>query len=129
MIASGIYLLLISGLWEWLHNSLKLNEGIPESLVEQSNLSWFILNFIMEFLFYSAIPSIGYSFFYLILPFEGFKAGLAAALFALILGGVPIIMIISVRLKLPLAYLTFTLLGYFVKLAGSIIIIGYLYSL
>lgn len=123
----GIYLLLVNILWEFLSRKLNLHRGIPDEMIEKMGVGWLVTNYIMEFLFYVAIPAIGYSFFYLILPFEGIRAGLAAGLFALIMGAVPIVMVISVRLKLPLTYLTFTLFGYYVKLTGSLAIIGYLY--
>jgi hypothetical protein len=127
LLFGGIYILLINILWEYLAKVFKLQQGIPDEMIEKMGLGWFVTNYIMEFLFYVAIPAIGYSFFYLILPFEGIRAGLAAGLFALIMGAVPIVMIISVRLKLPLAYLTFTLFGYYLKLTGALAIIGYLY--
>jgi len=123
----GVYLLLINFIWEFLSRKFKLYGGIPDEMIEKMGIGWLVTNYIMEFLFYVAIPAIGYSFFYLILPFEGIRAGLAAGLFALIMGAVPIVMVISVRLKLPLAYLTFTLLGYYIKLTGALAIIGYLY--
>ena len=127
LLFGGIYILLINILWEYLAKIFKLQQGIPDEMLEKMGLGWFITNYIMESLFYVAIPAIGYSFFYLILPFEGIRAGLAAGLFALIMGAVPIVMVISVRLKLPLAYLTFTLFGYYLKLTGALAIIGYLY--
>ena len=127
LLFGGLYILLINILWEYLAKIFKLQQGIPDEMIEKMGLGWFVTNYIMEFLFYVAIPAIGYSFFYLILPFEGIRAGLAAGLFALIMGAVPIVMVISVRLKLPLAYLTFTLFGYYLKLTGALAIIGYLY--
>ena len=83
----------------------------------------------MEFLFFVTIPTVSYSFFYLIVPFSGIKAGMAATLFAFTLGAVPLVMSLSVRLKLPMQYLLFLLLSYLVKLGGSLAIIAYLYTL
>ena len=129
LVSAGGYLLLISLLLEFISKKLSTGKGLSEELKEETGTGWFILNFIMELLFYVAVPTIGYSFLYLILPFEGIKAGIAAALFALVIGAVPITMGLSVRIKLPLPFLTFFLLGYFIKLAGSLVIIGYLYTL
>ena len=125
----GLYLFVISLLLEYISHKLKLMGGIPKEMVEKSSAGWFTMNYLMEFLFYIVIPSVGYSFFYLVMPFEGIKAGLAAALFALVMGAVPLVMILSVRVKLPMVYLTFLLLSYFIKLAGAMAIIGYLYVL
>jgi hypothetical protein len=126
---AGGYLLLISLLLEFVSKKLSLNKGLPEEIIEETNISWFGLNFLMELLFYVAVPTIAYSFIYLILPFEGVRAGMASALFALVLGAVPLTMGLSVRIKLPMPFLIFSLLSYFIKLSGSLIIIGYLYTL
>jgi len=128
-IGGGIALLLLSLLMEFISSKLKLLDGIPNEMLEESSSAWFTLNYLMEFLFYVVIPSVGYSFFYLMLPFEGLRVGLAATLFALVMGAVPLVMVLSVRIKLPMAYLTFLLLSYFFKLVTSMIIIGYLYAL
>ncbi len=128
-IGGGIALLLLSFILEFISSKLKLLDGIPKDMLEESTSAWFTMNYIMEFLFYVVIPSVGYSFFYLMLPFEGLRVGLAASLFALIMGAVPFTMILSVRIKLPMAYLTFLLLSYFLKLIASMTVIGYLYSL
>lgn len=126
---AGIYLIVMNFIWEFVGSKLKIFKAIPDDLKEAMNGGWYVLNYVMEFLFYVAVPSIAYSFFYVVLPFEGIKAGLAAAVFALVMGAIPMVMLISVRLKLPLVYLSYTLLGYFIKLAGTMIIIGYLYHL
>ena len=128
-IGGGVTLFLLSLLLEFISKKLKLLDGIPNEMLEESSSAWFTLNYLMEFLFYVVIPSVGYSFFYLMFPFEGLRVGLAATLFALIMGAVPLVMVLSVRVKLPMAYLTFLLLSYFFKLASSMIVIGYLYSL
>ncbi len=129
LVGGGVGLLLLSFLLEFISGKLKLLNGIPKEMLEESSVAWFTMNFFMEFLFYVVIPSVGYSFFYLMLPFEGLRVGLAAALFALIMGAVPLVMVLSVRIKIPMPYLTFLLLSYFLKLITSMTIIGYLYSL
>jgi len=128
-LAAGIYLLVISLLLEYTGKLLKITKDVPPMILEESGVGWFTMYFIMEFLFYVVIPTLGYSFLYVILPFEGIKAAMAAVLFALTLGAVPVVMGLSVRLKLPMVYLLFFLLSYFIKIGGSLIIIGYLYNL
>lgn len=127
--AAGAYLLVISILLEFLCAKLKLNEYIPKELLEENSVGWFIMNYIMEFLFYVAVPTIGYSFLFLVMPFDGPRAGIAAALFALVLGAVPVIIGLSVKIKISMPYLMYIVLSYFLKLSGSVIIIGYLYTL
>jgi hypothetical protein len=70
-----------------------------------------------------------YSFFYFLIPLSGVRAGMAAALMAFGLGAVPTVMSISLRLRLPAPYLLYILLSVLIKLAGSLTIIAYLYSL
>lgn len=129
LLSAGGYLLIISLLLEFISKKLSLDKGLSEELKEETGIGWFVMNFIMELLFYVAVPTIAYSFLYIILPFEGIKAGMATALLALVIGATPIVMGLSVRIKLPLPFLTFFLLSYFIKLAGSLVIIGYLYTL
>ncbi len=123
------YLLGISLLLDWLERKLKVTDGIPREMIESEGWIWTFMNFFMESLFYVVIPAIAFSFFYVILPVAGAKGGIGAALFAFVLGGAPLGMRLSVRVKLPMPYLLFTLLGHLVKLAGTLAIIGYLYSL
>lgn len=123
------YLFLVSILLESLGRKLKLEAGVPEALVEPFGWAWFLMNFMMEGLFFVAIPTLAFAFFYFILPLTGVRAGMAAALFAFTLGAAPILMGLSVRVKLPMPFLLFLLLSYLVKLGGTLSIIAYLYSL
>lgn len=129
ILAAGGYLLVISLLLDFIERRLRLTEGIPEEILESSDLGATITNFIMEVLFYVIIPALGYSFFYLIIPLWGIRAGMAATLFAFMLGAAPTIMSMSVRVKMPITYLLFFLLAFIIKLGGSLAIIAYLYSL
>lgn len=128
-LAAGVYLLLITAILEFVVRRLKLLGGFPKELVEDTGVGWMVTFFVMEFLFFVVIPTATYGFFYLIVPFSGVKAGFAATLFAFTLGAVPVVMNLSVRLRLPMPYLLFTLLGYLFKLGGSMAIIAYLYTL
>ncbi|MGH8014774.1 MAG: hypothetical protein ACREBV_01125, partial [Candidatus Zixiibacteriota bacterium] len=75
------------------------------------------------------IPSIAYSYFYIMLPLSGVRTGLAGALFAFTLGAVPALVGLLVRTRLPVLAFSFLLLAILLKLAGSMIIIGYLYQM
>jgi len=129
LVIGGAYLLLMSLILEFVSRKLRLLGNFPPQLVESTGIGWFVTFFIMEVLFFVVIPTVSYSFFYLIVPFSGVKAGLAATLFAFTLGAVPIVMGLSVRLRLPMQYLLFSLLGYLFKLGGAMAIIGYTYTL
>jgi len=129
IVCSGAYLLIISLVLDYLQKKLRLTRGIPPEMLEESGPGWSAIHFLMEMLFFAAIPTFAYSFFYMIIPLWGIKAGMAAALFAFTLGAAPALMGLSVRVRLPMPYVLFTLLALFLKLGGSLIIIGYLFSM
>jgi len=129
LIASGVYLLLVSLLLDFVERRLKLAAALPEQLVEKGSAAVTLANFVLELLFYVVIPTIIYSFFYYVLPFYGVRAGLATALFAFLLGAAPAVMGLSVRVKLPMPYVLYQLFAGLIKLLGSLAIIGYIYTL
>ncbi len=127
--AGGGYLLLFTLLHEWLGRKLDFARGIPKEMIEPATPASFVVNFIMEGLFFVAIPTMAYSFFSIMLPLSGIRPAMALALAAFTLGAVPALMGLSLRLKMWMPYLLYYLLGLLLKLAGCIAIIGYLYSL
>ncbi len=129
IVAGGIYLMVISLLLEFIGKKLGVARLIPSELLEPITVSWWTLNFIMEVLFFVAIPTIAYSFSYIILPLSGLRVAMAGALFAFALGMIPTMMTLSVRIKLSVPYLLFILLSIFIKLAGTMVIIGYIYMM
>ena len=129
LVLSSLYLLVVSVVLRYVERKLQLTHGIASSLLESTGLGWAAINYVMEVLFFVVIPTLAYGFFYLIIPLSGVRAGMAASLFAFTLGAVPALMGLSVRIKLPMPYILFTLLSLLVKLGGSLSIIGYLYSL
>lgn len=129
-IAAGAgYLLVISLLLELISKGLKVTRGMPEEMIETTGVFWFFLNYLMEILLYVVIPSIAYSYFYIILPLSGIRTGIAGALFAFALGAVPALVSLLVRTRLPILLFSYSLLGVLLKLGGVMIIIGYLYQL
>lgn len=129
MAAGGGYLLVVSVILELIARKLALTRTLPDQLVESDGWAWWGINFIMELLFYVGIPLVAYAFFYFALPFSGIRAGVAGALFAFTIGAAPLVLGLSVRIKLPMPFLLFQLLGYLVKISGTLSIIAWLYSL
>jgi hypothetical protein len=129
LLAAGAYLLVVSFILDFIERRLRLSYAVPKELKEETGFVWTFMNFTMEALFYVAIPSFGYSFLRLILPLETVRAGFAAAMFAFILGAAPVIMSLSVRLKLPMPFLLFLLLSHLIKLAGCLTVIGLIYAM
>ena len=89
IVCAGTYLLLLSLLLDFVERRMKLTAALPAELLEATGVTWTFANFLMELLFYVAIPTIIYSFFYYLLPFYGVRAGLALGLFAFALGAAP----------------------------------------
>lgn len=129
ILCAGGYLLVLSLLLDFVERRLKLSAALPPEIVEAAGLSWTFAIFLMEVLFFVAIPTIVYSFFYYLLPFYGVRAGIASGLFAFALGAAPALMGLSVRVKLPMPYMLYILLSILLKLTGCLAIIGYLYTL
>lgn len=125
----GLYLAISSALLQMTGRLIGISRGLPANLLEPTSPGWYVLNFVMELLFFVAVPTLAYSIFSAILPLTGIRTGLAVALAAFTLGAVPAIIGLSVRMKLPMPYLLYFLVGLIVKLAGSLAIIGHLYSL
>ncbi|MBU0982408.1 MAG: hypothetical protein KKA42_00955 [candidate division Zixibacteria bacterium] len=128
-LGAGAYLFVLSLVLQWVDRVARVTEGIPPEMLESIGLGWTVTNFMMESLFYVIIPTIAYGFFYLIIPFYGIRAGMAATLFAFAVGAAPALLGLSVRVKVPMSYLLFVLLSVLLKLGGCLIIISYLYSL
>lgn len=126
---AGTYLLIISILLDLLGRKLRVNEGIPQQMLESSGVSWSMMQFLIELLFYVVIPSLIFGFFYFVMPFSGIRAGLGAALFAFTIGSTPSVMVMTVRIKLPMPFVLYHLLAHLLKLGGCMGIIGYLYSI
>lgn len=129
LVLCGTYLILFSLLYEWIGRWLRIARGVPETMLETTGVGWFVVNYLMELLFYAAIPVLAYGFFYVVLPLDGLRAALACVLLAFILGATPIVMGLSVRIKLSISFLLYQLLGYLLKLAGSMVIIAIVYNL
>jgi len=127
--AGAVYLLLISIVLEFISKRLKVFQGFPAEIVEPTGGLWFGMNYALELLLFVVIPSVAYSYFYILLPLSGVRTGIAGALFAFTLGAVPALVGLLVRTRLPVFTFSYMLLGILLKLAGSLIIIGYLYQL
>lgn len=129
VVVGGVYLLVLSFMLEMIGRKINISRGIPPELLEPANWVWFVLIYVMELLFFVVIPTLAYSFFYLIVPLSGVRAGMAGALLAFTLGAIPALIGLSVRIKFSMPYLLYFLLGLLLKLGGAMAVIGYLYSL
>ena len=127
--AAGAYLFVISLVWEYAGRKVNISRGMPVEMLEPTGKIWFMMNFLMELLLYVVIPSLVYSYFYIMLPLSGIRTGVAGALFAFTLGALPAIVGLLTRTRLPALLFSYLLFGVLLKLAGCLVIIGYLYQL
>lgn len=129
LLAGAAYLIVIDLIWAKLENLVPVTKYYPPELIEKCNLSWFISAFIIEFIFFVFLPSIIYSWYYTLIPFSGIRGGIAAGMFIVVLGMLPFGLLLLFRLKIPLVFMLYQLLGLLIKAIGTMAIIGYLYAL
>jgi hypothetical protein len=129
ILVGAVYLFLMSLLLEFIGKRINAFRGIPRELAESSGSFWFALNLTMELILYVVIPSIAYSYFYILLPLSGVRTAVAGGLFAFTLGAVPALLSLLNRTRLPILMFAYLLLTMLLKLTGSLLIIGYLYQL
>lgn len=125
----GIALFVFELLWYGLEKKLGLPARLPRELLEEDGCSFFAAKFISQFAFLVALPSVVYSWFYVLVPFYGMRAGIAAALFLFLLGIVPFSVTLLMRIKVPLSYTLFQMAGYLIKLIVIYAIIATLYTM
>ncbi len=129
LLVGGIYLLVISAVLDWMGKRLKVSRGVTSGLMANGGWIGFATNYAVDFFFFVLIPILAYSFFYLILPLSGLRAGMAGALFAFTIGAVPAMVGFGLRVNFSMLYLLYYLLSLLLKLGGCLGIIGYLYDL
>ncbi len=129
VVVGAVYLLIIDFAWNALERYVPTLQNFPEELIEARGVTWFACNYIVEFIFFVLMPSVIYGWFYAIIPFSGIRGGLAFGLLLLVFGMVPYAILISFRIKLPVVFILYQLLGMLIKICGALAIIGYLYSL
>jgi len=111
--------LIQKGLWS---GEIKDLEESPPRVMSMTQL-------IVDIAFYAATPLMVYGVLYLMIPFEGVRAGIGIALGCVAISAAPLLMTISLRTKFPVPALFFLALSQLVKLGGSLTLIGFLYTL
>lgn len=129
LLFAGAYLLLIDLLWSKLEQYLPMPGSFPKDLIEPRDIGWFLSAFIIEFLFFVLMPAVVYGWFYTVIPFSGIKGGISVGLYLIFFGILPMVLLLLFRIKIPLVFMLYQLLGFLIKLIGAMAIIGYLYSL
>jgi len=126
---AGLALFIFELLWFALEKKLALLKDLPSELLEETGIGFFISKFIMQLAFLVAVPAVAYSWFYVLVPFYGVRAGVGLAVFIFILGLVPFSVSVLMRIKLPLAFVLFQMAGHLLRTIIIYGIIAYLYIL
>ncbi|SYZ74659.1 membrane hypothetical protein [Candidatus Zixiibacteriota bacterium] len=129
LLLGAIYLILVDLFWGWLESKAPLFGRFPRELIEPKTIGLFVSSFIIEFVFLVLLPAVVYGWFYIIIPFSGVRGGIAVALFLVMFGMLPLSILLLFRIRIPVVYVLFQLLGLTIKVSGVLVIIGYLYSL
>lgn len=130
--AGAVYLILIELALVKLEKILArmgLWEDYPSELLRPVRTGTHTWNLLTQFIVFTLAPTLAFAWFYLLLPFEGARSGVAVGLWAIALGSAPLAILLGSRLRLPLPALAFYVIGQLIKLCGSLAIIGYLFSL
>lgn len=125
----GIALFVVELPWYWLEKKLNLTAKLPPDMVEPMGAGYFASRFVSQFAFLVALPSVVYSWAYVLIPFYGVRAGIILALYLFVMGIVPASSAVMMRIKIPLAYTLFQLAGYLIKLVLIYGVIAYIYVL
>ena len=130
--AGAVYLLLINWALLWLERyftKMGLWGSYPKEMLRPQGKFVALSDLIFQLSVFVVFPAMFYSFMYLLLPLEGIRTGLVVALLPTALGALPIAVMISSRTQLPSSALAFFLFGHLIRIAGTLSIIGYLFSL
>lgn len=125
----GVALFVFDLIWYFLEKKLDLTAKLPPELMEPYGPGYFISKYMTGFAFLVALPSVLYSWAYVLVPFYGLRAGIVLALYLFVLGIIPYSVILLMRIKIPLAYTLFQLAGYLMRLLVIYGIIASLYVL
>jgi len=98
---------------------IKINAEIKdEASVRYSGI--FVVQFLLDVLFFVVIPTLVYFWLYPVFPFVGFKTGVAIGLTAYVLGSLPYAVQLSMRIKIPPILIVTTLFFNLIKLSVAL---------
>lgn len=126
---AGLALFVFELIWYFIEKKLGLLKNVPQQVLEETGLGFFISKYIMQLAFLVVVPAVAYSWFYVLVPFYGIRAGVGMAVFVFVLGIVPFAVTVLMRIKLPLSFMLFQMAGHLLKIIIVYGIIAYLYIL
>lgn len=126
VLLGALPLLVITLLQIILEKMLKI---VPEITKDAGRaFSIYLVQFISDLLFFVIIPAMAYFWIYPVMPFSGYKAGIAIAIGAYILGSLPYATNISLRIKIPAILIVTTLFFNLLKLTAALGVVTHFLS-
>ena len=99
---------------------VKIMIHIPDGQREERGFSLYLLQLFADLLFFVIIPALIYYWIYPVMPFSGFKTGIAVGIGAYILGSLPYATSLSLRIKIPAVLIVSTLFFNLIKLSCAL---------
>jgi hypothetical protein len=104
---------------------LKIHEYVPAESRNDRGFALYFFQFVSDLFFFVLIPALVYFWINPIIPFTGFRAGVAVGIGAYVLGSLPYATNLSLRIKVPSAMIVSTLFFNLIKLTASLGVITY----
>ncbi|NIP44151.1 MAG: hypothetical protein GWO41_05780 [candidate division Zixibacteria bacterium] len=120
VIYGTIPLVIVSVIQAIIESSLKLHQQIPEESRAARGFELYLLQFVSDLFFFVILPTLVYYWVYPIMPFSGYKSGVAVGIAAYALGSLPYATSLGLRLKLPTPLIVSTLFFNLLKLTAAL---------
>ena len=120
IIYGTIPLIIVSLIQIVVERTMKLHTYIPENLRSEKGSTLFILQFVSDLFFFVILPTLIYYWIYPIMPFSGYKSGVAVGIAAYVLGSLPYATSLGLRVKIPAPLIVSTLFFNLLKLTAAL---------
>ncbi len=101
-------------------SALGLNRMLDKDRRENKGFSLYFMQLISDLLFFVVLPALAYFWLYPVMPFTGFRAGVAIGIGAYVLGSLPYALNLSLRIKMPAALMLSTLFFNLLKITAAL---------
>lgn len=121
----AVPLLVVTILQAIIERILKLREHIQPEGRNEWGFGMYFFQLIFDLFFFVILPALVYFWINPIMPFSGFRAGIAVGIGAYILGSLPYATCLSLRIKIPSVLIVSTLFFNVIKLTASLGVVTY----
>jgi hypothetical protein len=104
---------------------LKIHESAPPEIRTDRGFGLYFFQFISDLFSFVILPALVYFWINPIIPFSGFRAGVAVGIGAYVLGSLPYATNLSLRIKVPSVVIVSTLFFNLIKLTAALGVVMY----